>query len=75
MLQKGISGRINQWRDTAPAGIMQEWIRDSMATTVLYDGHAKRVRAGPEVPNAVTDRGDLGEPDHMAGAVGVTWGR
>jgi hypothetical protein len=43
--------------------------------TVLYDRHAKRVRAGLEVPNAVTDGGDFDEPDHMADAAGVTWSR
>ena len=32
-------------------------------------------RAGLEVPNAVAVRGDFGEPDHMADAVGVTWSR
>ena len=43
--------------------------------TVLYDRHAKRVRAGLEVPNVTPDAGDFDEPDHMADAVGVTWGR
>jgi len=42
--------------------------------TVLYDRHAKRVRAGLETANVCT-AGDFDEPDHMADAVGVTWGR
>lgn len=41
--------------------------------TVLYDRHAKRVRAGLDERN-VTSGDDFDEPDHMAGAVGVTWG-
>jgi tRNA(Leu) C34 or U34 (ribose-2'-O)-methylase TrmL len=41
--------------------------------TVLYDRHAKRVRAGLEAPYSVADGFD--EPDHMADAVGVTWAR
>jgi tRNA(Leu) C34 or U34 (ribose-2'-O)-methylase TrmL len=40
--------------------------------TVLYDRHAKRVRAGLDERN-VTSNGDFNEPDHMADAVGVTW--
>jgi tRNA(Leu) C34 or U34 (ribose-2'-O)-methylase TrmL len=47
----------------------------SAVYTVLYDRHAKRVRAGLEAPNAVASGGDFDEPDHMADAVGVTWGR
>ena len=43
--------------------------------TVLYDRHAKRVRAGLERPNVTASTGDFDEPDHMADAVGVTWGR
>jgi hypothetical protein len=35
----------------------------------------KRVRAGLEVPNVTADVGDFDEPDHLADAVGVTWGR
>ena len=38
--------------------------------TVLYDRHAKRVRAGLEAANRVA--GGFDEPDHMADAVGVT---
>jgi tRNA(Leu) C34 or U34 (ribose-2'-O)-methylase TrmL len=38
--------------------------------TVLYDRHAKRVRAGLESLNTVIGRG-FDEPDHMAHAVGV----
>jgi hypothetical protein len=41
--------------------------------TVLYDRHAKRVRAGLEEANSVS--GTFDEPDHMADAVGVTWAR
>jgi hypothetical protein len=40
--------------------------------TVLYDRHAKRVRDGLELPHSIA--GDFDEPDHMADAVGVTWG-
>jgi hypothetical protein len=40
--------------------------------TVLYDRHAKRVRDGLELPHS--NAGDFEEPDHMADAVGVTWG-
>jgi hypothetical protein len=40
--------------------------------TVLYDRHAKRVLAGLEERNSLTEQFD--EPDHMADAVGVTWG-
>jgi tRNA(Leu) C34 or U34 (ribose-2'-O)-methylase TrmL len=40
--------------------------------TVLYDRHAKRVHDGLELPHSTA--GDLDEPDHMADAVGVTWG-
>jgi hypothetical protein len=36
------------------------------------DRHAKRVRAGLEVPNVTADAGDFDEPDHLADAVGVT---
>jgi tRNA(Leu) C34 or U34 (ribose-2'-O)-methylase TrmL len=39
--------------------------------TVLYDRHAKRVRAGLEAGNSVS--GGFDEPDHMADAVGLTW--
>jgi tRNA(Leu) C34 or U34 (ribose-2'-O)-methylase TrmL len=47
----------------------------SAVYTVLYDRHAKRVRAGLEVVNVAAGTGDFHEPDHMADAVGVTWGR
>jgi tRNA(Leu) C34 or U34 (ribose-2'-O)-methylase TrmL len=40
--------------------------------TVLYDRHAKRVHHGLELPHSTA--GDFDEPDHMADAVGVTWG-
>ena len=40
--------------------------------TALYDRHAKRVHDGLELPHSTA--GDFGEPDHMADAVGVTWG-
>lgn len=40
--------------------------------TVLYDRHAKRVRAGLDEPH-VTSGDEFDEPDHTAGAVGVTW--
>jgi tRNA C32,U32 (ribose-2'-O)-methylase TrmJ len=40
--------------------------------TVLYDRHAKRVQEGLELPYSTT--GDFDGPDHMADAVGVTWG-
>lgn len=43
--------------------------------TVLYDRHAKRVRASQERPNVASGMADFDEPDHMADAVGVTWGR
>jgi tRNA(Leu) C34 or U34 (ribose-2'-O)-methylase TrmL len=43
--------------------------------TVLYDRHAKRVRADLEPPNAASGVGDFDEPDQMAAAVGVTWGQ
>jgi len=46
----------------------------SAVYTVLYDRHAKRVRAGLEERN-VTSYSGFDEPDHMADAVGVTWGR
>jgi hypothetical protein len=39
--------------------------------TVLYDRHAKRVRAGLEARHSVSDSFD--EPDSMATATGVTW--
>jgi tRNA(Leu) C34 or U34 (ribose-2'-O)-methylase TrmL len=38
--------------------------------TVLYDRHAKRVRAGQEPPHTVVGRG-FDEPDHMASSVGI----
>jgi len=41
--------------------------------TVLYDRHAKRVRAGLQMPNVVAGAGRFDEPDHMADAVGVRW--
>jgi tRNA(Leu) C34 or U34 (ribose-2'-O)-methylase TrmL len=47
----------------------------SAVYTVLYDRHAKRVRAGLEERNALASLSDFDEPDHMADAVGVTWGR
>jgi len=40
--------------------------------TVLYDRHAKRVHDGLELPHSTA--GDFDEPDHMADAIGVTWG-
>ena len=40
--------------------------------TVLYDRDAKRVQEGLELPHSTA--GDFDEPDHMADAVGVTWG-
>jgi tRNA(Leu) C34 or U34 (ribose-2'-O)-methylase TrmL len=40
--------------------------------TVLYDRHAKRVHDGLELLHSTA--GDFDEPDHMADAVGVTWG-
>ena len=40
--------------------------------TVLYDWHANRVHDGLELPHSTA--GDFDEPDHMADAVGVTWG-
>jgi tRNA(Leu) C34 or U34 (ribose-2'-O)-methylase TrmL len=46
--------------------------------TVLYDRHAKRVRAGQEPPhNLAESRGGAGfsETDSMMDEVGVTWGR
>ena len=39
--------------------------------TVLYDRHAKRVRAGLEARHSVSDGFD--EPDSMAAATGVIW--
>jgi tRNA C32,U32 (ribose-2'-O)-methylase TrmJ len=39
--------------------------------TVLYDRHAKRVRAGLEPVNSVSAGFD--EPDSMAAAAGLTW--
>jgi tRNA(Leu) C34 or U34 (ribose-2'-O)-methylase TrmL len=47
----------------------------SAVYTVLYDRHAKRVRGGLEERNASGYGSDFDEPDHMADAVGVTWGR
>ena len=38
--------------------------------TMLYDRHAKRVRAGLEDPHTVVGRG-FDEPDHMAESVGL----
>ena len=46
--------------------------------TVLYDRHAKRVRAGLEEPHRLAEaRGTAGftEADSMMDEVGVTWGR
>ena len=40
--------------------------------TVLYDRNAKRVRDGLELPHDTAR--DFEEPDHLAGAVGVTRG-
>lgn len=40
--------------------------------TVLYGRHAKRVHDGQELPQSTA--GDFDEPDHMANAVGITWG-
>jgi tRNA(Leu) C34 or U34 (ribose-2'-O)-methylase TrmL len=45
----------------------------SAVYTVLYDRHAKRVRAGLEERH-VTCGPDFDEPEQMADAVGVTWG-
>jgi tRNA(Leu) C34 or U34 (ribose-2'-O)-methylase TrmL len=39
--------------------------------TVLYDRHAKRVRAGLEDPHTLAETRGFDEPDHMAGEVGV----
>ena len=39
---------------------------------MLYDRHAKRVHDGLELPHSTA--GDFDEPDHMADAVGVSWG-
>jgi tRNA(Leu) C34 or U34 (ribose-2'-O)-methylase TrmL len=39
--------------------------------TVLYDRHAKRVRAGLEPVNRLAESRGFDEPDHMSGAVGV----
>jgi tRNA(Leu) C34 or U34 (ribose-2'-O)-methylase TrmL len=39
--------------------------------TILYDRHAKRVRAGLEPPHTLTERRGFDEPDHLADAVGV----
>lgn len=41
--------------------------------TVLYDRHAKRVRAGLEAPHTAAETRGFGEPDHMVRAVGVRW--
>ena len=40
--------------------------------TVLYDRHAKRVRAGLEEPHTLAETRGFDEPDHMAGEVGVS---
>jgi hypothetical protein len=43
---------------------------------MLYDRHAKRVRAGLEPPHRIAEsRGTFAEADSMADAVGVTWSR
>jgi tRNA(Leu) C34 or U34 (ribose-2'-O)-methylase TrmL len=42
--------------------------------TVLYDRHAKRVRAGLETPHSTAGERGFDEPDHLADAVGVRWG-
>jgi hypothetical protein len=62
---------------TAPAiGLVDHCTNLASAVyTVLYDRHAKRVRAGLEERNATACAVDFDEPDHMADAVGVTWGR
>jgi tRNA(Leu) C34 or U34 (ribose-2'-O)-methylase TrmL len=39
--------------------------------TVLYDRHAKRVAAGLEPVNTLTESRGFDEPDHMADAVGL----
>lgn len=39
--------------------------------TVLYDRHARRVRAGLEEPHALAETRGFDEPGHMAGEVGV----
>jgi tRNA(Leu) C34 or U34 (ribose-2'-O)-methylase TrmL len=46
----------------------------SAAYTVLYDRHAKRVRAGLEAPHRLAESRRFEEPDHMADAVGVEFG-
>jgi tRNA(Leu) C34 or U34 (ribose-2'-O)-methylase TrmL len=43
----------------------------SAVYTVLYDRHAKRVRAGLEPPHRLAERRGFDEPDAMADAVGV----
>jgi len=40
--------------------------------TVLYDRHAKRVRAGLEEPHVLAETRGFDEPDHMADAVGLS---
>jgi tRNA(Leu) C34 or U34 (ribose-2'-O)-methylase TrmL len=40
--------------------------------TVLYDRHAKRVRAGVEPPHTLAETRTFDEPDHMADAVGLS---
>lgn len=45
----------------------------SAVYTVLYDRHSKRVRAGLELRNEIGGE-NFDEPDHLADAVGVTWG-
>jgi tRNA(Leu) C34 or U34 (ribose-2'-O)-methylase TrmL len=43
--------------------------------TMLYDRHAKRVRAGLEPPHRIAkSRSTFAEADSMMDAVGVTWG-
>jgi tRNA(Leu) C34 or U34 (ribose-2'-O)-methylase TrmL len=44
--------------------------------TMLYDRHAKRVRAGLEEPHRIAEpRGSVAEADSMMDEVGLTWGR
>ena len=43
--------------------------------TVLYDRHAKRVRAGLEPPHRLAETRGFAETDSMMDEVGVTWGR
>ena len=66
--------RIHGYRDRADSVIPTRHCANLSAAvyTVLYDRHAKRVLDGLELRHSAA--GDFGEPDHMADAVGVTWG-